>query len=260
MRSYRFFPLLVLLFLNLLVAPAGGAQQLPQRDPQALYLLVQSVSIMGGDVPSSSLAVGTVELVEGSLTEAGAVRTLTRGLEQTQEEIQTSRGLRARVYSNGRAANLTDTGIEGLSLEMAQSSQSPNFPLVLIASALNNPDFAFVYLGQENFEGSQVHHIRFWNTYASDPRFQHLAEFSVKDLWIDAASGLPRKLSYDQREAAGNAPSFRIEAYYSDYRDIGGVLYPFLIERSFNGTPWATIKIDNVVLNADLSDADFPTQ
>jgi len=257
MKCYRFFPFLVLTSMTLLIAAAILAQQAPQRDAQAVYMVAQSVSAMGGIVPPSSLAVGAMDLVEGSSQETARIRTVTRGLEESREEFQTSQGLRGAVYSRGFAAELSNTGLKPTSMEFAASSQSPCFPLILLASALNNPDFTFEYLGQESLDGSPVHHIRFWNTYRSDSRLQHLADFSVKELWIDAFSGLPRKLAYDQREAAGAAPSIRIEAYYSDYRNVGGVLYPFLIRRSYNGTPWATIRIENVTLGIALSDSDF---
>ena len=168
-----------------------------------------------------------------------------------------NRGLRARVYAKGLAAKVSGFERGTLSLEMAASSRSPNFPLPLLVAALNDPDFSFEYVGQESPDGVTVHHIRFWNTHASNPRLQHLAEFSLKDLWIDAASGLPTRLSYDQREGGGATPRIRIGASYSDYRDVGGVRYPFLIKRIYNGTPWATIKITNVSLGAGVSDADF---
>ena len=240
-----------------LLAICITAQELPQRDSQAVQLLSQAVAAMGGNAPGSSLATGTIDLVEGSLQETGRIRIATRGLIETREEIQTNRGLRARVYAKGLAAKVSGFERDTLTLEMAASSRSPNFPLPLLGATLSNPDFALEYVGQETLDGLSVHHIRFWNTYFSSPRLQYLSEFSVKDLWIDAASGLPTRLSYDQREGGGATPRIHVGASYSDYRDVGGVLYPFLIKRIYNGTPWATIKITNVTLGAGVSDADF---
>ena len=243
-----------------LLSLCAAAQESPQRDPQAILLLTQAVSAMGGNAPDSSVATGTIDLVEGSLQESGTVRIVTRGLNEAREGIQTNRGLRERVYASGLAANVTDFKRDTLSLEMAASSQSPNFPLPLLAAALSNLDYAFEYVGQETLDGTSVYHIRFWNTYASKLRLQSLAEFSVKDLWIDAASGLPRRIAYDERAGRGSVPRIHIEAHYFNFRDVGGVLYPFLIKRIYNGTPWATIRIDSVVLNSGVSDADFQIQ
>ena len=94
----------------------------------------------------------------------------------------------------------------------------------------------------------------------STPRLRHLAGFSVKELWIDASSRLPRKLAYERRAASGAAPRIPVAVFFSDYRNVGGVLYPFRIEKSLNGTPWATITIQNVAFNTGLTDADFPVE
>ena len=51
-----------------------------------------------------------------------------------------------------------------------------------------------------------------------------------------------------------------MEIFYSAYRNIGSVLYPFHIEKSFNGTPWAKISIQSVTTNNGLTDADFPVR
>lgn len=244
----------------ILLAVCVAAQESPQRDPQAILLLTKAVSVMGGNAPSSSLAEGTVELVEGSTREMRRIRIITRGLDESVEEIQTGKELRASIYSRGRLAKKFDSDLQQLNLEMAATGQSPSFPLALIAGALTNPDFAFEYMGLESSEGVLAHHIRFKNTYASKPQLKKLTEASVRDLWLDAATGLPRRIFYNQHWGRGGAPRIPVETFLSDYRDVGGVLYPFSIRRSLNGTPWATIQIYNVVLNAGVSDADFQTR
>ena len=78
------------------------AAQGPKRSLEALALLRQSMVIMGRDAPASSVAEGTIKLVEGSLRESGTIRILTRGLEESREEIQTSRGKRGRIFAKVR--------------------------------------------------------------------------------------------------------------------------------------------------------------
>ena len=215
---------------------------------------------MGGVAPSDSVATGNLVLVAGSESKSGRVRILTRGLDQSAEYFLMPDGDRTLVYSRGQAAERNGDSIQELWLELAVASQSPNLPLVLIAAVLNDPDSAFRYMGQETLDGFPVYHIRCWNTFSSKPNFEHLAEFSVRDLWIDAASGLPRKLSYERRAAGGSEPGIPVEVHYADYRNVGGVLYPFLVRRSLNGTPWATITIDTVSLNVGLTDYDFSVE
>ncbi len=254
------------LLLALLLLSASGvavlliAQEAVRRDAEAVLVAAQSVAAMGGAVPASTSAMGTIQLVEGSLEEFGTIRILTRGADKSREEIQTPSGTRGMVYSDGLAARLAGTGKEEASLELAATSQTPNFPLAILAGALNNADFALEYLGIEDLGGSKAHHIRFWNMLASKTKLQHLAEFTRKDIWVDAATGLPRRLVYDEREAGGASPRIRVEANYSDYRNAGGILYPFLIERVYNGTPWTTIRIASVDLNAAVSDSEFAVE
>ncbi len=245
---------------SLLVSVCLAAQQVPQRDPQAVAILQQSLAAMGGSVPTDSVATGTIVVVAGSTTETGTIRILSRGADQSSEQIHTTTGNRAVIYSRGFANETRGTTVNSLQMELVVSSQSPDFPLPLFVGALSNSDFAFQYVGQETLDGSPVQHIRFWNTFSSKPRLQKVAEFSVKDVWVDAASGLPRKLSYDRRAGGGSAPRIPVAIFFSDYRNIGGVLYPFLIKKSYNGTPWTTITIQNVAFNTGLTDANFPVQ
>jgi hypothetical protein len=256
--GYRrvFFSVVAVLLLPL----RCPAQQGPERDPRALAILQQSLTAMGGAVPADSVARGTVVLVEGSTTENGTVLILSRGTHQTLETLQLPSGHRSIIYSSGRAREIRGSSSRVLHLERAVTSECPDFPLALIAASLQHPETGLQYVGQEELDGTQVHHLRIWSTFPSQPELGHLEEFSSKDLWVDAASGLARKLSYERREALGAAPRIPVGVTYSGYRNVGGVLYPFLIHKSFNGTPWAEITIQNVAFNTGLSDADFPVQ
>ncbi len=249
----------VLLVVLLFSVVAAGQPSSP-RDSQAVAIVQQSIAAMGGVAPADSVAIGTIELVAGSKTGNGTIRILTRGLEQTVEEILTSEGRRAVIYSRHQASEAEGNSARTLQLELVVSSRSPCFPLVVVAAALNDPETAFRYLGEDSLDGFAVHRVRFWKTFASQPKLQHLAEFSVNEVWIDAASGVPRKLAFERRAAGGAEPSIPVEVFYSDYRKIGGVLFPFQVLKSLNGTPWATITLDSVALNTGLTDRDFPVR
>jgi hypothetical protein len=238
----------------------AAAQRMPERDPRALAILQQSLKGMGGSVPPDSEAMGTVVLVEGSATENGTVLILSRGTDQTLETFQLPSGPRSIIYSSGHAREIRGSSSRELQLERAVTSECPDFPVALIAASLQHPEAGLQYVGQEELGGAQVHHLRIWSAFPSQPKLAHLEGFSSKDLWVDAASGLARKLSYEQREALGAAPNVPVGVTYSDYRNVGGVLYPFLIQKSFNGTPWATISITKVTFNNGLTDADFPVE
>jgi hypothetical protein len=241
------------------LAQTSSSAPSPTRDPQAVAVLQQSVVAMGTTIPSDSTATGTITTIAGSLTENGTITILTRGTNQTSEQIQTPHGSTI-VYSQGQASSVSGSTPTGLPMERAVTSQCPSFPLALIADGLNNPDTAYSYVGLETLDTGTFHHIQIWNSFATTPKLQAIAKFSVKDIWVDAKSSLPQKISYTRRDAGGASPGIAMAVSFSDYRNVGGVLYPFSIQESFNGTPWATITIQNVTFNTGLTDANFPVQ
>jgi len=261
MRRFLAVAILVLLSSSpaaLIAQQLSQAATAPTRDQQAVAVLRQSFAAMGGALPADSVATGTVTLVEGSRTEEGTIRIATRGPDQSVEDITTPSDHRIVVYSRLAAAETKGGNQKTSRLELAASSQTPDFPLPLIAWALASPDAAASYVGLEQVNGESLHHIRIWNAFASNAALKTLAEFSVRDIWIDNRRFLPRRISCLRREAGGAVPRIPVDVFFTDFQSVSGVLYPFLIHKNFNGTPWLTITISTVKLNTGLSDTDFP--
>ena len=231
--------------------------QTPQRDPQAVSAIKNAIAAMG-KVPLDSTASGAVTLVEGSTTSSGSIRILTRGTDQSAESIQLTGQTRLSIYSKGSACEGFSGNAAAVSMESSASSQNPDFPLPLLAAAWNDPDFSFQYVGQETLNGSAAYHIRLFDSYASNPGLQPLSEFTAKDLWVSAVTWLPQRIAYQRRDGGGDVPRIAVEISYSDWRNINGVMYPHQIQKSWNGTPWATITIQSVAFQTGLTDNDFP--
>jgi hypothetical protein len=264
MNRFPFGPLSALAICFGMILQAAMAQTqttapAAPHDPEAIAVMQQSVVAMGTTTPSDSTATGTRTTVAGSLTENGTITILTRGTAETSEQIQTPHGSTV-IYSQGQASFGAGATPTQLPMERAVTAQCPDFPLALLAGALNNPDTAYKYVGLETLDVASAHHVQIWNSFASTPKLQRLANFSLRDIWIDAKSGLPMRVSYTRRDAGGASPGIAMEAGYSDYRNVGGVLYPFSIQAAMNGTPWATITIQRVILNTGLTDSNFPVQ
>jgi hypothetical protein len=215
------------------------------------------MAAMGGGVPVDSVARGTITIEAGSSTETGKLTISTRGTGQSAEVLEMADSQRKIMYSNGLASD----GITGkpLQLELAVTSQTSLNPIQLIAAALNDLEGAFEYVSAEKLEGRPVHHVRFWNTFETKPRLRHLAEFSRKDIWIDANSNLPVKLAFVRRSGRGPGTlAVPIEVFYRSYQVEGGFLFPARVETSHNGTPYSVVTIEQIILNSGLSDVDFP--
>jgi hypothetical protein len=213
-----------------------------------------------GTLPADSTASGTVTIVEGSSTSSGTIQIRTRGFDQTSEQVQVGGTNRLLVFSKGEAAETTGTQTQFLQSELAVTSQCAAFPLPLLATTLNNPDTALQYVGLESENGLSVHHVRYWNSFASRTKLQFLAEFTTTDLWINANTGRPERLSYFRRAGRASEPRTMIDIYFSNYQNIAGVAYPFLIQKSLNGSPWMTISISKVAFNTGLTESSFSVQ
>jgi len=242
-------------------SPRLNSQQpaaMPQRDPQATAMLQSSVRAMGGTVPSDSVASGNVVIVEGSLTSSGTVRILTRGTTQTSVTVQAGATNWSVIFSGGHANRIEAGATKVLPLELAASSQSLHFPLPFIYGLVSNSDFSMQYIGEETLASSTVNHIRVQNTFVSSPSSQFLADFTATDIWLDASSTLPAKISIVRRYGGGSAPKIPISFSYSDYRTVAGIQYPFTIQEFITGTLWTTTTIQSATLNTGLGDTGFP--
>jgi hypothetical protein len=270
MRTSQLGPLLAfgLLFCATAIQAQQSSTSVPsvqstwtfQRDTVATALLQKSVAAMATTAPSDSSATGNVTIVEGSTTESGSIGIQTLGTGETSETISLPNGQRAVIYSYGDAKELNGTQSINPPLELIVVDQCADFPLPLLSAILGNPDESFRYIGQETLNGTSVQHIQVWNSFASKPRLQKLAPFSMKDIWLDSTSYLPVKVAYSRRAGEGAVPAIPVEITFSGYKNVNGVLYPFQINKSYDGTPWQTITIQNVSLNTGLSDTQFQTE
>lgn len=261
MRVIR--PLLSFLLVCFLSVPVDSHQASTtptapsQRDPQAVALLQQSVSVMGVP-PTDSTATGNVTTVAGSLTQQGTVTILTKGSTETSIQFQVPNNPRTVIFANGQANKIETSQTTVYPLELSASSQCLYFPLPFLTGVLSNADYSIKYVGQETVESSTANHIVVQNTFTSSPTYQFLSPFTVADVWIDAASGLPVKIGMIRREGGGSAPRIPISVVYSNYQAVSGVRYPFTIQEFVTETLWATTTIQSVAFNTGLTDSNFP--
>lgn len=130
----------------------------------------------------------------------------------------------------------------------------------MIEAALNNKDVAIEYEGLETIDGRQTHHLRYWNTFASNPKAQRLARLTTRDIWIDNLTHLPVKLAYEQRSSTGASPGVPISVTYEDFKPEANFLLPHTVRQSYNGTPWATITLTSFAVNAGIPDSELALQ
>jgi len=256
----RVVPFVAALFLFSSQSSPQQSATVVQRDPQAVALLQGSLKTMGGAVPADSAATGSITIVAGSQTSTGTVRILSRGTDQSSEQITLPQSTNTLTYSRGLASETLDATAKSLSLERTATSQSVCFPLPFLAAALANADESVQYVALETLGQQSLQHLRIQNTFASQPNFQQFAGFATFDVWLDANTSLPQRISFIRRNGGGSTPSIPMDAYFSNYKTTSGLAYPTQINLSLNGTPWTTITITSVAFNTGLTDSNFSVQ
>jgi len=212
----------------------------------------------GGSVPPDSTATGTITETVGTDSQEGTIQILTRGTGESLETITLPDLSQTTVYSYWLAGQtIGSTAQQQLSGQLSVTSQTVLYPLPFLADALSNPDASLQYIGQETVNGVTAQHIRVWNTFASKPRLEMLAPFSVHDVWINASTNLPVRISFTRQASSGSSPKTLVELDFSNYQQTSGFIYPSQVIDSQNGTRWLTISIQSMSFNTGLQDIQF---
>ena len=212
---------------------------------------------MGGIPPKDSVATANVTITAGRTTESGTMKISTRGTTQTLEEISLPSGVQRSVFSEGMGLKGFRDKTVGMTFEQSLSAQSLLFVLPWLSAQMSNPDGIVEDLGIDNQNAKALKHLRISKAFASNKQLQHYSRLTARDIWIDPDTGLPTKIAYERRYASGAVPSIRISLEYSDYRRIGGFLYPFSIRKFVNGTLWADISVQTVAFDTNIPDSNF---
>jgi hypothetical protein len=242
--------------LVITLIPLASLAARSQRDPQALAVVAQSFKAMGGTLPNDSRAIGTYARIAGSSKDTGSIRVLTRKTDQTSELLTNTAGSTQVVYSRGYASKKDASGVAVFDLEKALSSNSPVFPLMVVAQAVLDQSSTVEFVGLELVNGVSASHIRIC-TGSLDQNFSDIVRFATKDVWIASSTNLPVEMSYELYEAQG-APSVAVAVFYSSFQAVNGVKYPFAIQENFDGTPYLSVSITSVAFAVGLTDLDFP--
>jgi hypothetical protein len=185
-------------FLALLVfAGTTVAQDAPRRDPQALAVLEQSLAVMGATVASDSVSSGSVTSFVGGEELRGNIRILTREWSRCREETDLGGRQRAVIFTKWEAATEEDAQKKRISPVRARSEFCSFLPTARLLAALNDPDAGYEYLGLERIDARSYHHVRVWSTMATVGGLEELAKLTEAEVWIDATSLLPLRITYN---------------------------------------------------------------
>ena len=250
---------LVFLLSLVVVLPSGAlSQQLqtPQRDLQAVNIATQAYKALGGSLPSDSRIDGAYSRVVGSSQDTGSIEVLIRGWNQTSTKITNSEGTIEVVYSRGYAVQKDQSGVGKFTLEKSLSSDAAISPLAIIAPAVLDTSSTVQFVATEAVNGKAAYHIRVCPGSPDQNFTAKINTLGTKDVWLATDTSLPLEISYQIIENWGDVP-IPVAFLFSQYRAVNGVLYPFQIQESLNGTPYMAISLTSVASGVGLSDQTF---
>jgi len=247
-------------FLNLALpvwsqqTQTSQVQSAATKDPQAIAVINQALIAAGG---ASAMAAITDYTATGNITYQlpqqvqGTVTLRALGVGQFRMDASLPTGVRSEID--------TDTSLIADQQGVARSYPVPlnpsriAIPVMSFIYASNSASLNVTYKGLVQLAGQTFHQIEFQYFLPVplyDPR-GYFRNFHTVDFFID-----PTTLQIAMIQDIVIKESIR-QIWYSDYRSVGGILFPFSMREQVDGQSTRQIQLSQVSVNSGLQDSDF---
>lgn len=258
-----------LALLILTITGVTAAQQSPQpttaaptRDPQAVSILQQAISAAGGAQALLAIqdfnASGTILYPSLLPPLSGTVTIQGKGPDQVRFDATVPQGKRSLVI-NHSVGVFNDIG-SSTKVSFLNGSQ---FGLLIFAlPRVNTPLVdagADVTLeGTEQILGSTAYKIKVTpSSLKGLERDQSLRKFQSYELLIDSTTSMVVALRHIYYPRETNVYALTREVAFGDYRQVGGVMFPFSITERIGGQTNWQVTLASANFNVGLTDTVF---
>ncbi len=260
MRFQRVF-LSILLLLAVLVSASAQTHKastgLKSFGSSGITWAMQAIASLTGGMQVNSISEnGSVTRTLGPDQEQGTITLQSSGIMASEMDIATGSGVRSEIrtmtgsYPDGMWIGLDGTH-HPMPLHNCWTDAVWFFPALSLLADYADPNLVFEDLGQEQYGGSSVEHIRVYRTAQglSQDDAQRLARLSRVHYYLDSQTAVPLALAFETHADNNMATNIPVAMVFSDYRRSSGILTPFQITTSFNGTPMLQIAITSASAN-----------
>ena len=240
-----------ILAVALVFVSSFTVSQTSVSDPQARTLALKSVAALTNGVTVSDVTLtADVTSIAGSDVQSGTA-TLIASTTNNSSRVDLN-------LSNTNISEVRNVGGEGpagawvkngsKSRSTAQHNNWTDaawfFPSLSCLSQTTNPAFTFRYIGQEQYGGVTVQHIRVFQT--QTPTIQQL---SMMDFYLDAGSSLPLGLKFMIHADQDMNIDIPVEVRFANYQPMNGILVPLQIQSLVNNSLALDISVTNAAFN-----------
>jgi hypothetical protein len=248
-----FWLISLVLFHSLAPQPLVAADKGPTRDPQALALLAQCGTAMGGALIQDMSATGTLTTADPKAPPVSII-TQSKGAAE-RFDISLPDDPQTFVLNGGNSWSIQQGKQTELPYALIAYRRPEHTPALACILDIQNQNMSFAYVGQEKFQGGVVEHVRISLPTTGDDNTDSV--ISQLDVFLDTQTLVVLKTEcfvFDP-EAYQNHSVWTTQ--YSDYRAIGTVLMPFHIENYLDGHKVRDVGFSSVQVNVGVPDSQF---
>jgi hypothetical protein len=218
--------LLPILLFGILFQVPVFAQVTPQRDPQAVVLLQQSLNGMGAARAlrvQDTLVQASVVTPEQGHASSPVVTIKTKGSDRIRWEGTNSSSATVTIQNRGRLTHFKDGRSVVRPSANALHRRIEHLPVLFLAQELARGDVSVTYVAQEPIEGRSAHRLRLTrqSTRGNKDLDEKLTKDSELEIFLDTQSLLPIKISYVYFSETDWRRGLPMEVFYADYRLAG---------------------------------------
>src|SRR5215469_7198996 len=253
--------IVLLAFCSRSIPVSAQVQQSISKDQRALRILSASLAAMNGGQAAfphqDSVALGTISFSNESVGNV-PVAFKYLGSDMVRIEVSLPAGTRLMIQNGNQGfLQAPDGQVRTLQSYNLLAQRISHVPQSSFVSHYNTNSMEVLYFGQSVVQNRPADVISLC--------FKHLANFSpvmackfTKTLVsVDIATALITKIEFSNFAENNSDASQCIEIFFSDYRNVGGVMIPFQRATYIDGQPDSATIFTSVVFDVGLQASDF---
>ena len=257
----RFLRLCLFVLVGFCLAFPAAAQQTVERDPVALAIAQQALAAMGG---GQSLLSYQDSEARGTLTIAVAasrnwpIVLKSKGTKKVRVELSKPNGTNTLIVNGGRGVlKHADRTTRRLQPYTTIGQRVSHIPVFSLLAEYWDSNVEVTYVGQAVVSGRPAEVVAL-SLPSGDLLPASLARAASRTLFfIDKLSGLVAKVEYDHYAENDSNAKQKVETFFSDYRNVNGVLVPFRQITHTDGRLESELVLSSVAFNVGISDSEF---